>query len=56
MMDAEQFARLKRAGTPTGGNDLWIACHALAEDVVLVTNNTGQFERIDGLPLESWVA
>lgn len=29
---AEQATRLKDAGTPVGANDLWIACHALAED------------------------
>ncbi len=45
---------LKVAGTPIGGNDLWIACHALAEDAVLVTNNIKEFERIDGLALENW--
>jgi tRNA(fMet)-specific endonuclease VapC len=32
-----------------------IAAHALALDVVLVTNNTKEFERIDGLKLENWV-
>lgn len=47
--------RLKRAGTPIGGNDLWIACHALSIDATLVTNNTREFSRIDGLRLENWV-
>src|SRR5690606_21169024 len=28
---AVQFQRLKQAGMPIGGNDLWIGCHALAE-------------------------
>jgi tRNA(fMet)-specific endonuclease VapC len=42
------------AGTPIGGNDLWIACHALAEGAVLVTNNTDEFARIEGLALENW--
>ena len=28
---AEQFTRLKTAGTPIGANDLWIGCHALAD-------------------------
>ena len=51
---AVQFTRLKEAGTPIGANDLWIACHALAEQAVLVTNNTREFERIDGLQLENW--
>ncbi len=35
---AEQATRLKAAGTPIGANDLWIACHALAEDATLVTH------------------
>lgn len=48
-------ARLKKAGTPIGANDLWIACHALAEDVTLVTNNVREFERIQGLRMENWV-
>ncbi|MGC4012476.1 MAG: type II toxin-antitoxin system VapC family toxin [Pseudomonas sp.] len=51
---AVQFTRLKQAGTPIGANDLWIACHALALDATLVTHNTREFERIDGLVLEDW--
>lgn len=51
---AVQGARLKSAGTPIGGNDLWIACHALAQGATLVTNNTREFERIAGLRLENW--
>jgi len=46
--------RLKRAGTPIGGNDLWIACHAISVDATLVTNSTREFSRIDGLRLENW--
>ena len=53
---AEQFTSLKAAGTPIGANDLWIACHALAEDATLVTNNTREFQRIAGLRLENWAA
>ena len=53
---AEQFTSLKTAGTPIGANDLWIACHALAEDATLVTNNTREFQRIAGLRLENWAA
>lgn len=51
---AEQFTRLKDAGTPIGANDLWIACHALAEDATLVTHNTREFERVEGLRLADW--
>lgn len=53
---AEQATRLKEAGTPIGGNDLWIACHALAEDATLVTHNTREFRRISGLRVEDWVS
>lgn len=45
---------LKQAGTPIGELDLLIAAHALAENLVLVTNNTREFERIEGLKLENW--
>jgi tRNA(fMet)-specific endonuclease VapC len=46
---------LKDAGTPIGANDLWIACHALAEQATLVTHNIREFQRIKGLKLEDWV-
>lgn len=52
---AAQFMQLKAAGTPIGANDLWIACHALAESCVLVTNNMREFARVEGLVLENWV-
>lgn len=53
---AVQFIRLKEADTPIGANDLWIACHALALDATLVSNNTREFARIAGLRLENWTA
>jgi tRNA(fMet)-specific endonuclease VapC len=46
---------LEKKGTPIGGNDLWLAAHALAENLVLVTNNTKEFARVSGLKLENWV-
>lgn len=52
---AVQFARLKGAGTPIGANDLWIACHALAEGATLVTHNLREFARVAGLKAETWV-
>ena len=48
-------ATLQKQGLPIGNNDLWLAAHALAEDWVLVTNNTREFERVPGLRLENWV-
>jgi tRNA(fMet)-specific endonuclease VapC len=52
---AQQSVRLKEAGTSIGANDLWLACHALAEQAVLVTHNTREFSRVDGLAVEDWV-
>lgn len=46
--------KLKQQGTPIGNNDLWIACHALACNAVLVTHNVKEFKRIDGLNWQDW--
>ena len=48
-------ASLERAGTPIGNNDLWIAAHALALELILVSNNTSEFKRVPGLVVENWV-
>lgn len=48
-------AVLEKAGTPIGNNDLWIAAHALALNVPLVSNNLREFERVPELKLENWV-
>ena len=47
-------AVLAAAGEIIGGNDLWIAAHALAENLILVTNNEREFKRIKGLKIENW--
>ena len=41
-------------GTPIGAYDLQIAAIALANNLILVTHNTREFERVDGLQLEDW--
>lgn len=48
-------AALQKAGTPIGNNDLWIAAHALAMGVPVVSNNLREFQRVPGLKLENWV-
>ncbi|WP_072567888.1 MULTISPECIES: type II toxin-antitoxin system VapC family toxin [unclassified Enterobacter] len=45
---------LAAAGTPVGANDAAIAGHAIAANVILVTNNIREFARIPGLILEDW--
>ena len=56
---AQHYAKirvhLESQGTPISGNDLWIASHALALDIVLVTNNTREFSRVLGLKVENWL-
>lgn len=48
-------AYLEKKGQIIGGMDMQIAAHALASDMTLVTNNTKEFERVQGLKLENWV-
>lgn len=48
-------ATLETQGRIIDTYDLMIGAHALSENVILVTNNTGEFERIPGLALENWV-
>lgn len=47
-------AQLERKGTPIGSMDLLIAGHARSEGLILVTNNTREFERVEGLRVENW--
>jgi tRNA(fMet)-specific endonuclease VapC len=51
---AEVRGHLQRKGTPIGNNDLWIASHALAENLTLVTNNEREFKRVPKLKIENW--
>lgn len=53
---AKLRVELEQAGTLIGSMDMLIAAAAMAEDVVLVTNNTAHFSRIRGLKLENWTA
>lgn len=48
-------AELERRGQLIGPNDLMIAAHALALDLTLVTDNTGEFSRVAGLRVENWL-
>ncbi len=52
----EVKAHLSRAGEIIGPNDLWIAAHARAASLTLVTNNEREFRRVPGLAVENWAA
>lgn len=53
---ASEKIRLRLAGTPCDDNfDLLIACTAIANNIVCVTDNTRDFHRFRGIRLENWV-
>ena len=49
-------AELAKTGKPVGPYDVLIAGQALSRNLILVTNNTREFQRIDGLRIEDWSA
>ena len=51
----ELRAHLRSVGQPIGPNDLWIAAHALARDVPLITHNLAEFRRVPGLSVDTWM-
>lgn len=55
---AEEYGRirtrLERRGTPIGTMDNLIAGHAMSQGLTVVTNNTREYARIDGLQVEDW--
>lgn len=42
-------AALESSGKPIGNNDLWIAAHAKAAALTIVTSNAQEFNRVPGL-------
>lgn len=49
-------AVLEQRGEAIGGNDLWIAAHAKAAGLVVVTNNEREFKRVPGLKVQNWAS
>jgi tRNA(fMet)-specific endonuclease VapC len=47
-------AELEVKGELIGNNDLWIASHAVASGLTLITNNEREFRRIRGLKMQNW--
>jgi len=46
---------LKKKGTPIDSYDVLIAGVALAHELILVSNNIDEFQRVSDLKLENWV-
>jgi tRNA(fMet)-specific endonuclease VapC len=55
---AEEYGRIKaeleKKGTPIGPMDTLIASHAKSRGLIIVTNNTREFNRVVGLTVEDW--
>lgn len=47
-------AQLAALGTPIGPYDVQIAAIALANNLTLITHNTSEFRRVQGLLIEDW--
>ena len=52
---AEIRSGLQVKGSSIGPNDLWIAAHARAAGMTLVTHNIREFKRVPKLKLEDWI-
>jgi tRNA(fMet)-specific endonuclease VapC len=48
-------SKLEKKGQVIGSLDMLIAAHAKSMGITLVTNNTKEFDRVDGLVVENWV-
>ena len=46
---------LEKSGKVIGNNDMMIAASAKVHNMILVTNNVREFERVSGLRLENWI-
>ncbi len=57
--DAVEFGLIKKdlekKGKLIGPMDLLISAQAKSKNLILVTNNIKEFERVEGLKLENWV-
>jgi tRNA(fMet)-specific endonuclease VapC len=51
----KEKARLKKSGNPISDFDLLIGCTSIENDLIMITENAGEFERISGIRIENWV-
>jgi len=49
-------AALEKRSETIGNNDLWIAAHAQADNLTLVTSNEREFRRVPGLTVLNWAS
>ncbi len=53
---AQIRASLERVGRPIGAYDLLIAGHARSRGLVVITGNLSEFQRVEGLRCDDWLA
>ncbi len=51
---AKEKSRLQREGTALDDFDILIAVNAVTNNLIMVTNNTKHFEKINEIVLEDW--
>lgn len=50
----QQKSRLRKLGVMISDFDLLIGCTAIANRLTMITQNTREFERLQGIKLENW--
>ena len=50
----KEKARLRKAGTPIDDFDLLIGVTYVTHNLIMITNNSNHFKRINGIELEDW--
>ncbi len=51
----KEKARLRKNGNMISDFDLLIGCTAVESDMIMVTENVSEFERISGICIENWI-
>jgi tRNA(fMet)-specific endonuclease VapC len=52
---AKEKASLRKAGKMISDFDLLIGCTAIANNLIMVTENTREFNRINKIKMENWI-
>ena len=55
LLYGKQKARLRKKGTMISDFDLLIGCTAIENNLIMVTENVKEFNRIHGIKLENWI-
>lgn len=51
----KEKARLRKSGNIISDFDLLIGCTAIENDLIMVTENISEFDRISGIKTENWI-